>query len=132
MSKSQSTDIGDGVGYKCGNDGDSNSASNCTSKSQGIEFENGARDRCDEDRDDDTLHSIIFPSSQHHILITLSPHLFHGNALLSHYTNPNPNPSASMDGVGVGVVTNERTTYELKGYFNLAKEEIAKAMRAKE
>ncbi|KAL9271991.1 Spastin-like protein [Drosera capensis] len=47
-------------------------------------------------------------------------------------TNPpeNPNPSPSMD--GVGVVTNERTAYKLKGYFDLGKEEIAKAVRAEE
>lgn len=37
--------------------------------------------------------------------------------------------SAAMDGVATG---NERVAYKLKGYFDLAKEEIAKAVRAEE
>lgn len=43
------------------------------------------------------------------------------------------NPSSStMDGVAGTSITNERTAYKLKGYFELAKEEIAKAVRAEE
>ena len=39
-----------------------------------------------------------------------------------------------MDGVDIDgcCVTNEKTAYKLKGYFDLAKEEIAKAVRAEE
>lgn len=37
--------------------------------------------------------------------------------------------SVAMDGVATG---NERVAYKLKGYFDLAKEEIAKAVRAEE
>lgn len=44
----------------------------------------------------------------------------------SHNSQQNPN-SQSMDGV-----SNERTAYKLKGYFDLAKEEIDKAVRAEE
>lgn len=40
--------------------------------------------------------------------------------------NPDGRP---MDGVSTG---NERTAYKLKSYFDLAKEEIAKAVRAEE
>ncbi|XP_050386651.1 uncharacterized protein LOC126802969 [Argentina anserina] len=46
------------------------------------------------------------------------------------YPNPSAAPdSSAMDG---GSVTNERVAYKLKGYFDLAKEEIAKAVRAEE
>ncbi|XP_044503768.1 spastin-like isoform X2 [Mangifera indica] len=43
------------------------------------------------------------------------------------------NPSSSTMDTGAGtLVTNERTAYKLKGYFDLAKEEIDKAVRADE
>lgn len=43
------------------------------------------------------------------------------------------NPSSStMDGGAGTLVTNERTAYKLKGYFDLAKEQIDKAVRAEE
>ncbi|KAL2552955.1 AAA-type ATPase family protein [Forsythia ovata] len=46
--------------------------------------------------------------------------------------NPSTAPDRAMDG-GDGVTTgNERVAYKLKGYFDLAKEEIAKAVRAEE
>ncbi|OWM72906.1 spastin isoform X2 [Punica granatum] len=35
-------------------------------------------------------------------------------------------------GIGVSPVSNERAAYKIKGYFDLAKEEIAKAVRAEE
>ncbi|KAF8032412.1 hypothetical protein BT93_D1356 [Corymbia citriodora subsp. variegata] len=44
-------------------------------------------------------------------------------------------PPPSMDDAGAGAATsvsNERTAYKLKGYFDLAKEEIARAVRAEE
>ncbi|KAL6981837.1 hypothetical protein U1Q18_023455 [Sarracenia purpurea var. burkii] len=37
-----------------------------------------------------------------------------------------------MDGIAGTSASNERTAYKLKGYFDLAKEEIAKAVRAEE
>jgi spastin len=37
-----------------------------------------------------------------------------------------------MEGVAGPSVSNERVAYKLKGYFDLAKKEIAKAVRAKE
>ena len=41
--------------------------------------------------------------------------------------------SDSMNGVdGAVTVTNERVAYKLKGYFDLAKEEISKGVRAEE
>lgn len=40
--------------------------------------------------------------------------------------------SDSMNGVDGVPVTNERIAYKLKGYFDLAKEEIAKGVRAEE
>ncbi|XP_010559116.1 PREDICTED: spastin isoform X2 [Tarenaya hassleriana] len=47
---------------------------------------------------------------------------------------PAVSSSGSMDGVVVegAPVSNERTAYKLKGYFDLAKEEIAKGVRAEE
>ncbi|KAL3814899.1 hypothetical protein ACJIZ3_016167 [Penstemon smallii] len=46
--------------------------------------------------------------------------------------NPTTNANrGSMDGDGVST-GNERTAYKLKGFFDLAKEEIAKAVRAEE
>ncbi|XP_062000200.1 uncharacterized protein LOC133717498 [Rosa rugosa] len=53
----------------------------------------------------------------------------------SSYPNPTASNSSAMDGVagpGAASVTNERVVYKLKGYFDLAKEEIAKAVRAEE
>ena len=44
----------------------------------------------------------------------------------------NPSSSGTMEGVGGTPVTNERVAYKLKGYFDLAKEEIDKAVRAEE
>ncbi|XP_027156220.1 spastin-like isoform X2 [Coffea eugenioides] len=50
----------------------------------------------------------------------------------SSYLSSDRRPSG-MDGVSGGVATgNERAAYKLKGYFDLAKEEIAKAVRAEE
>lgn len=51
----------------------------------------------------------------------------------SHPNSSAPN-SSTMDGIaGPGAsVSNERVAYKLKGYFDLAKEEIAKAVRAEE
>ncbi|KAJ0054479.1 hypothetical protein Pint_00280 [Pistacia integerrima] len=43
----------------------------------------------------------------------------------------NPSSSTMDDGAGT-LVTNERTAYKLKGYFELAKAEIDKAVRAEE
>ncbi|KAF8088270.1 hypothetical protein N665_0546s0005 [Sinapis alba] len=40
--------------------------------------------------------------------------------------------SDSMNSINGGSVTNERVAYKLKGYFELAKEEIAKGVRAEE
>lgn len=40
--------------------------------------------------------------------------------------------SGSMNGIDGVPVTNERIAYKLKGYFDLAKEEIAKGVRAEE
>lgn len=37
-----------------------------------------------------------------------------------------------MEGVAGPSVSNERVAYKLKGYFDLAKEEIGKAVRAEE
>ncbi|OAY49281.1 spastin isoform X1 [Manihot esculenta] len=55
----------------------------------------------------------------------------------SSYSSASPvqeeNPSAgTMEGVPGTSITNERAAYKLKGYFDLAKEEIAKAVRAEE
>ena len=48
--------------------------------------------------------------------------------------NPNSDNNRSMEGISAGgtPVSNERTAYKLKGYFDLAKEVIAKAVRAEE
>ncbi|XP_042054830.1 spastin-like [Salvia splendens] len=46
--------------------------------------------------------------------------------------NPSTTGSGAMDGDGGVSTGNERTAYKLKGYFDLAKEEIAKAVRAEE
>uniref|UniRef100_A0A2N9JBF6 microtubule-severing ATPase n=1 Tax=Fagus sylvatica TaxID=28930 RepID=A0A2N9JBF6_FAGSY len=47
--------------------------------------------------------------------------------------NPSlPDSSSTMEGVAGPSVSNERVAYKLKGYFDLAKEEIAKAVRAEE
>ena len=50
------------------------------------------------------------------------------------YPNSSAPNSSTMDGIaGPGAsVSNERVAYKLKGYFDLAKEEIAKAVRAEE
>ncbi|KAF9613961.1 hypothetical protein IFM89_014026 [Coptis chinensis] len=48
---------------------------------------------------------------------------------------PSQNIKSTMENSPVGIgtpVSNERTAYKLKGYFELAKEEIAKAVRAEE
>ncbi|XP_048334744.2 uncharacterized protein LOC107423715 isoform X2 [Ziziphus jujuba] len=62
-----------------------------------------------------------------------------GSILSATYSDTNeshPNPSSSnspsMEGIAGSSVSNERVAYKLKGYFNLAKEEIAKAVRAEE
>ncbi|KAJ8773902.1 hypothetical protein K2173_009333 [Erythroxylum novogranatense] len=52
-------------------------------------------------------------------------------------SNPNPNPdwpdSRTMASSAIpSGISNERTAYKLKGYFDLATEEIAKAVRAEE
>ncbi|KAJ4957144.1 hypothetical protein NE237_013927 [Protea cynaroides] len=53
-------------------------------------------------------------------------------------THPAPSPDTpkdrnrTMEGVAEPSVSNERIAYKLKGYFDLAKEEIAKAVRAEE
>lgn len=51
-----------------------------------------------------------------------------------HESNSTHNPNSSaMEGSATGTsVVNERVAYKLKGYFDLAKEEIAKAVRAEE
>ncbi|KAL6130771.1 hypothetical protein ACLB2K_069150 [Fragaria x ananassa] len=54
------------------------------------------------------------------------------SAASSSYPNPSAPDSSAMDGVAGASVTNERVAYKLKGYFDLAKEEIAKAVRAEE
>ncbi|XP_068343662.1 uncharacterized protein [Pyrus communis] len=58
------------------------------------------------------------------------------SAASSDESNPNSSPppdSSTMDGVaGPSSVSNERVAYKLKGYFELAKDEIAKAVRAEE
>ncbi|XP_047946095.1 spastin-like [Salvia hispanica] len=46
--------------------------------------------------------------------------------------NPSTTGIGAMDGDGGVSTGNERTAYKLKGYFDLAKEEIAKAVRAEE
>lgn len=46
--------------------------------------------------------------------------------------NPSTTGGGAMDGEGGVSTGNERTAYKLKGYFDLAKEEIAKAVRAEE
>ncbi|CAN4125721.1 unnamed protein product [Withania somnifera] len=58
---------------------------------------------------------------------------FFSDTTTSSSSSPNDHQQNSgdrtMDGVATG---NERTAYKLKGYFELAKEEIAKAVRAEE
>lgn len=46
--------------------------------------------------------------------------------------NPSSSGGGAMDGEGGVSTGNERTAYKLKSYFDLAKEEIAKAVRAEE
>ncbi|XP_057809223.1 uncharacterized protein LOC131023683 [Salvia miltiorrhiza] len=46
--------------------------------------------------------------------------------------NPSTTGGGAMDAEGGVSTGNERTAYKLKGYFDLAKEEIAKAVRAEE
>lgn len=47
-------------------------------------------------------------------------------------SNPNYSDNRNMDGVsGIGV-PNQRIAYKLKGYYDLATEEISKAVRAEE
>ncbi|KAJ9188424.1 hypothetical protein P3X46_003783 [Hevea brasiliensis] len=58
-------------------------------------------------------------------------------SVLSSYSSASPveegNPSSgTMEGVTGTSITNERAAYKLKGFFDLAKEEIAKAVRAEE
>lgn len=52
----------------------------------------------------------------------------------SHESHPNPSSpnSHTMEGIAGPSVSNERVAYKLKSYFDLAKEEIAKAVRAEE
>lgn len=54
----------------------------------------------------------------------------------SHSQHQNPNSTSTstpMDGMDPGTrVSNERIAYKLKGYFDLATEEIDKAVRAEE
>ncbi|XP_028776813.1 spastin [Neltuma alba] len=47
-------------------------------------------------------------------------------------SNPNLPSSSNMEGGPTPSISNERVAYKLKGYFDLAKEEIAKAVRAEE
>lgn len=47
-------------------------------------------------------------------------------------SNPQSPDSSEPGGNGALPVTNERAAYKLKGYFDLAKQEIAKAVRAEE
>ncbi|KAJ4727092.1 AAA-type ATPase family protein [Melia azedarach] len=58
------------------------------------------------------------------------------SSILTNHSSPDEselNPgSSTMDGIAGSSITNERTAYKLKGYFDLAKEEIAKAVRAEE
>ncbi|KAG8391701.1 hypothetical protein BUALT_Bualt01G0214600 [Buddleja alternifolia] len=60
------------------------------------------------------------------------------SSIFSDSVQSHQNPStttgdqAAMDGNGGVATGNERTAYKLKGYFDLAKEEIAKAVRAEE
>lgn len=46
--------------------------------------------------------------------------------------SPNQTSSSSTMDSGGSLVGNERTAHKLKGYFDLAKEEIARAVRAEE
>ncbi|XP_051148153.1 uncharacterized protein LOC127263169 isoform X2 [Andrographis paniculata] len=48
------------------------------------------------------------------------------------HQNPSSAADRAADGDGVVTTGNERAAYKLKGYFDLAKEEIAKAVRAEE
>ncbi|KAK3036330.1 hypothetical protein RJ639_031737 [Escallonia herrerae] len=48
------------------------------------------------------------------------------------FSAPSDSQQSPSDRPMDGVVSNERTAYKLKGYFDLAKEEIAKAVRAEE
>ncbi|KAF3439958.1 hypothetical protein FNV43_RR18236 [Rhamnella rubrinervis] len=48
------------------------------------------------------------------------------------HPNPSSPNSPTMEGIAGPSVSNERVAYKLKGYFDLAKEEIAKAVRAEE
>lgn len=52
----------------------------------------------------------------------------------SHPNSDSPPNSSTMEGIaGPGAsVSNERVAYKLRGYFDLAKDEIAKAVRAEE
>jgi spastin len=50
----------------------------------------------------------------------------------SHPNPSSPNSSSTMEGGAGPSVSNERVAYKLKGFFDLAKEEIAKAVRAEE
>ncbi|KAK4267749.1 hypothetical protein QN277_024489 [Acacia crassicarpa] len=62
------------------------------------------------------------------IIDSLSSILYSSNS--SHDSNiPN---SSIMEGVSTTSTSNERVAYKLKGYFDLAKEEISKAVRAEE
>lgn len=58
------------------------------------------------------------------------------SSLRDSHPNPTSPNSLSMEAIaGAGnraTVSNERVAYKLKGYFDLAKEEIAKAVRAEE
>ncbi|XP_054783530.1 uncharacterized protein LOC129290684 [Prosopis cineraria] len=61
------------------------------------------------------------------------------SSILSSPNSSNDSPSTSnlpsssnMEGVPASSISNERVAYKLKGYFDLAKEEIAKAVRAEE
>lgn len=72
-------------------------------------------------------------------LDSLSSIFTNSGTLYESNSNENPNSLtnrsvSTMEGVDIdgSSVSNERTAYKLKGYFDLAKEEIAKAVRAEE
>lgn len=50
----------------------------------------------------------------------------------NHDRSVSSNSSSFMNGIDGVPVSNERIAYKLKGYFDLAKEEIAKGVRAEE
>lgn len=92
--------------------------------------------------DDEILHELppsVEMSLWKGLLDSLSSIFTDSSHLCESNSNQNPNSSsnrsaATMEGVDIdgSPVSNEKTAYKLKGYFDLAKEEIAKAVRAEE